>query len=175
MKTLITLLAACLIATSPSLRAETIKFPEKDPAFSFTLPDGWKATLNKKGDLECSVDGRSKFPIFKIIRIGTLTDEKMKDAMPKFMKIYGQSSGIENLLVSDLKETANAKKVKFLRMNGSGPTSEIEMGLAILAFAPRKDTYFLIMSGALASDKTHEQAIGEIVKSITPISGESEE
>jgi hypothetical protein len=65
--------------------------------------------------------------------------------------------------------------VKFLRLNASGPTSEIEMGLAILAFAPRKDTYFLIMSGALASDKTHQQAIGEIVKSITPISGESEE
>ena len=42
MKTLI-LSASLLIATSLSLSAKTIKYPEKNPAFNITLPDDWTA------------------------------------------------------------------------------------------------------------------------------------
>lgn len=176
MNTSITLAAALLVAASLSLSAGTMKYPEKDPAFSFTLPDGWTTTVDKKGALDCKVNGSSKFPIFSINPLkGRTTEAAITAAMPKLAKISGESAGIENLQISDIKEMTTAKNVKFLRLNATGPTSEIEMVMSILAFAPRKDTYFVIMSSALASDKTHEQAIGEIVKSITPISGGSEE
>jgi hypothetical protein len=45
------ILASLLIATSLSLSAKTFKFPEKDPAFSITLPDGWTAVPDKDGTL----------------------------------------------------------------------------------------------------------------------------
>ena len=57
MKTLL-ILVSLLIATSLSLSAKTLKFPEKDPAFSITLPDGWTAVPDKDGNLDCqSGDG----------------------------------------------------------------------------------------------------------------------
>ena len=60
MKTLI-LLASLLIATSLSLSARTIKYPEKNPAFSITLPDDWTVKPNSDGSLKREAGDGSKY------------------------------------------------------------------------------------------------------------------
>ncbi len=61
MKTLPILAASLLIATSLGLSAKTIKYPEKEPAFSITIPDDWTAKPDKDGNLDCEAGDGSKF------------------------------------------------------------------------------------------------------------------
>lgn len=50
------------------------------------------------------------------------------------------------------------------------------MVISLAAFAPKKDTYFIIMAASVADvDKAYDQTMGDIINSITPISGQDKE
>ncbi len=82
----------------------------------------------------------------------------------------GDGAEIKDLKVGEIKEMTTPKGVKLFGLNAKGPSSGVEMVISLAAFAPKKETYFIIMAAAVASvDKAHDQAMGEIINSITPL------
>jgi hypothetical protein len=76
MKTL--LLSICLfIGTYSGLEAKTVRFPEKDPAFSVTVPDDWTVTVSSEGNLDCKAGDGSGLA-FLIQKLEAKTEEEMK-------------------------------------------------------------------------------------------------
>ncbi|HWM24963.1 MAG TPA: hypothetical protein VNP98_09060 [Chthoniobacterales bacterium] len=172
MKPLPILAASLLIATSLGVDAKTIKFPEKEPAFSITIPDDWTAKPDKDGNLDCEAGDGSKFS-FSIIsteEMNMSTEEELKTYLSTLAKTMGDGAEIKDLKTGEMKEMTTGKGVKLFGLNAKGPTSGVEMVISLAAFAPKKDTYFIIMAAAEASvDKAHDKAMGEIINSITPL------
>jgi hypothetical protein len=170
MKNILVLCAALLCATALNLNAKTIKYPEKDPAFSITLPDDWTATPDKDGNLDCQSGDGSKFS-FSIVPTKDLnTEADLKAYLPKLAKGMADGAKIENAKIGEMGEMTTAKKVKLFGLNANGPTSGIEMVITLAAFAPKKDTYFVIMAVEPSDvDKAHDKMMGEIINSITPL------
>lgn len=172
MKTLPILAASLLVATSLGVSAKTIKVPEKDPSFSLTLPDDWTATPDKDGNLDCEAGDGSKFS-FSIISAEEMKkdEEGLKTYLPTLAKTMGDGAEIKDLQVGEIKEMTTPKGVKLFGLNAKGPSSGVNMVISLAAFAPKKDTYFIIMAAAVADvDKAHDKTMGEIINSITPIS-----
>ena len=177
MKTLLILTTSLLLATSLNLNAKTIKYPEKDPAFSITLPEGWTAKPDKDGNLDCEAGDDSKFS-FSILSAKEMNkgEAELKAFLPTLAKNMGDGAGIKDLKVSEIQEMTTGKGVKFFGLNANGPSSGAEMIISLAAFAPKKDTYFIIMGAAEKSvDKAHDKEMGEIINSITPLMGGDED
>ena len=103
MKTSI-LAASLLLAVSFSLFAKTIKYPEKDPAFSMTLPDGWTCKPDKDGNLDVEAGDGSKFS-FSIIPTKEMNKEdELKAYLPQLAQKMGDGAKISDLKVSEIKE-----------------------------------------------------------------------
>ena len=173
MKILPLLAASLLIATSLGLSAKTIKYPDKDPAFSITIPDDWTATSDKDGNLDCEAGDGSKFS-FSIISAEEMKKDEaeLKTYLPTLAKTMGDGAEIKDVKVGEIKEMTTPKGVKLIWSQREGAKLRIEMVISLAAFAPKKDIYFIIMAAAMADvDKAHDQTMGEIINSITPISG----
>lgn len=174
MRTLLILAASLLIATSGGADAKTIKYPDKDPAFSITIPDDWTAKPDKDGNLDCEAGDDSQFS-FSIISTEGMemeNEEKVKTYLSTLAKTMGDGAEIKDLKIGEMKEMTTPKGVKLFGLNAKGPSSGADMVISLAAFAPKKGTYFIIMAAAEASvDKAHDKAMGEIIGSITPISG----
>ena len=170
MKNFLLLAATLLLATALNLNAKTIKYPEKDPAFSMTLPDDWTAKPDKDGNLDCESGDGSKFS-FSIVPTRDLnTETDLKAYLPKLAKIMGDGAKIKELKIGDIGEMTTAKKVKFFGLAAKGETSGIEMVITLAAFAPKKDIYFVIMAAEPAEvDKAHGKTMDEIIESIMPL------
>jgi hypothetical protein len=174
MKTLLLLAASFLIAASPNLRAKTIKYPEKDPAFSITLPDGWTAKPDKDGNLDCQAGDDSKFSFSIIASPNITSDEELKSYLPKLAATMAEGAKLKGLKVGDVKEMTTANKVKLMGLNATGQTEGVEMVISLAGFAPAKGNYFVIMGAeSVEVDKAHDKDMGTILNSISPImSGE---
>ena len=172
MKTLLVLTASLLIATSLSLSAKTIKYPEKDPSFSITLPDDWTAKPDKDGNLDCEAGDGSKFS-FSIISSKNITrDEELKAYLPKLAETMGDGAKLKDLKVGEVKEMTTANKVKLIGLNAHGKNEGIDMVISLAAFAPTKGNYFVIMGAeSVEVDKAHDKDMGVIINSITPTAG----
>lgn len=176
MKILFTLAASLLIATSLSLSAKTIKYPEKDPAFSITLPDGWTAKPDKDGNLDCVAGDGSKFSFSIIASKNITSDDELKAYLPKLAETMGESAKLQDLKVGEVKEMTTAHKVKLMGLDAHGQTEGIAMVITLAGFAPTKGNYFVFMSAESAEvDKAHGKDMGGIINSITPtMSGNAE-
>ena len=170
MKNFLLLAATLLLATALNLNAKTIKYPEKDPAFSITLPDDWTAKPDKDGNLDCEAGDGSKFSFSIVPSKEINTEADLKAFLPKLAQGMADGAKIENVKVGDVGEMTTAKKVKLFGLNAKGPTSGVDMVITLAAFAPKKDTYFVIMSVDPSDvDKAHGKVMGEIIDSITPL------
>jgi hypothetical protein len=163
------ILASFLIATSLSLSAKTIKYPEKDPSFSITLPDGWTTKADKDGNLDCTAGDGSNFS-FSIISSENITsDEELKAFLPKLAQTMADGAKLKDLKVGEMKEMTNANKVKLMGLNAHGQTEGVAMVISLAGFAPSKDNYFIIMGAeSVEVDKAHDKDMGSIINSITP-------
>ena len=174
MKTLLILAASLLIATSLSLSAKTIKYPEKDPAFSITLPDGWTAKPDKDGNLDCEAGDGSKFSFSIIDSKNITTDEELKTYLPKLAETMGEGAKLKDLKVGDVKEMTTANKVKLMGLNAHGQTEGVDMVISLAGFAPAKGNYFVIMGAeSVEVDKAHDKDMGVIINSISPTMSEN--
>ncbi|MEY2489809.1 MAG: hypothetical protein QOC70_1751 [Verrucomicrobiota bacterium] len=174
MKTLVTL-TSLLLATSLSLSAKTIKYPEKDPAFSITLPDGWTAKADKDGNLDCVAGDGSKFS-FSIIAAKNITsDDDLKTYLPKLAETMGEGAKLKDLKVGEVKEMMTANKVKLMGLNAHGQTEGVAMVISLAGFAPAKGNYFVLMGAeSVEVDKAHDKDMGGIINSISPTGGNAE-
>ena len=76
--------------------AQEVKFPDKSPLVSFTLPDGWFVDEESKADssiLDCiaSATVKLRFRLFK----ETCSDADFKQGMPDFIKANLRSFGFD--------------------------------------------------------------------------------
>lgn len=172
MNTLPILAAILLIATSPGLSAKTIKHPDKDPSFSITIPDDWTAQPGKDGNLDCEAGDGSRFG-FSIVAAGEMKKEAdLKTHLLTLAKTVGDGAEIKDLKVGEVKEMKTNKGVKLFGLNAKGASSGVDMVISLAAFAPRPDTYFVILAASVGDvDKAYDQTMGDIINSVTPISG----
>ena len=172
MKIPLTLVVSLLIATSLSLSAKTIKYPEKDPVFSITLPDGWTAKPDKDGNLDCVAGDGSKFSFLILAMQHITSDDDLKTQLPKLAETMGESAQLKDLKVGEVKEMATANKVKLMGLDAHGQTEGIAMVITLAGFAPTKGNYFVFMSAESAEvDKAHGKDMGGIINSISPTIG----
>jgi hypothetical protein len=169
MKTLLVLAASLLIATSLSLSAKTIKYPEKDPSFSITLPDGWTAKPDKDGNLDCEAGDGSKFSFSIIASKNITTDEELTAYLPKLAQTMADGAKLKDLKVGEVKGGTTANKLKLFGLNAHGKSEGIDMVISLAGFAPTKGKYFIIMGAeSVEIDKAHDKDMGVIINSITP-------
>ena len=170
MKNFLLLAATLLLATALTLNAKTIKYPEKDPSFSITLPDDWTAKPDKDGNLDCQAGDGSKFSFSIVPSKEVNTEADLKAFLPKLAQGMADGAKMEKTKVGEVGEMTNAKKVKLFGLNANGATSGVDMVISLAAFAPKKDTYFVIMAVESADvDKAHDKVMGDIINSITPL------
>jgi hypothetical protein len=169
MKTL-SIAVSLLIAVSCSLEGKTVKFPEKDPAFSLTLPDDWTTTPKNDG-LECQAGDGSKYS-FLIQSFDAKSDDEVKTNLPKLIQAMANNPDLKDFKpMEDVAEMAMAKMKLFIA-NGIGSAGGTKMIFTAVAFAPKNGTYFSVISAeAEAVDQAHDKVMGEIMGSITPTSG----
>jgi hypothetical protein len=171
MKTLL-VSAALFVALSCSLDAKTVNFPEKDPAFSITLPDDWTTTPKNDG-LECKAGDGSDYS-FLIQPFDAKSDEEVKTSLPKLIQAMADNPELKEFKpMEDVMEMAMAKMKLFIA-NATASTGETKMIFTAVAFAPKKGTYFSVISAeAEAVDRAHDKMMGQIMGSLTPVSGEN--
>ena len=169
MKTLLSCVSL-LIALSCSLEAKTVKFPEKDPAFSITIPEDWTTTPKNDG-LECKAGDGSNYS-FLIQSFDAKSDDEVKTNLPKLIQAMGDNPELKDFkLMGDVAEMTMAKMKLFIA-NAGASTGGTKMIFTAVAFAPKKGTYFSVISAEVeAVDLAHDKAMGEIMGSITPTSG----
>jgi hypothetical protein len=170
MKLSLIIAATLLLVPSFSLRAETVKFPEKDPAFSVTPPKGWTVTTDKEGNLHllCPKDNATTLFIPQ-------PDVKTDDDLAQFLMLLAheleKNLELKDLRVGEINKSKTENGLKLFRLNASGTTSDgREMILPLAGFAPRTGVYF-ITSAPCPSDvyKARQKDNSDIINSITPI------
>jgi hypothetical protein len=171
MKTSLILAASLLLAASLGLQAKTIKYPEKDSAFSITLPDGWTATPDKDGNLDCQSGDGSKFSFSIIASTNITTDEELKTYLPKLAQTMAEGAKLKDLKVGDLKEMTTPNKVKLMGLNANGQTDGVDMVISLAGFATKGNYFVLMAAESVEVDKAHDKDMGAIINSISPIMG----
>lgn len=169
MKTLL-LTLSLFIATALGLSAKTVKFPDKDPAFSVTVPDDWTDKVNKDGNLELKAGDGSSAGFF-IQKIDARTEEEAKTYLKEIIKTINLGDA-KDAKVSESKETTTPTGMKMFEITCTGPAAGIEMFYLAVGFSPKKESWFALLDIETAADaKTYEKKMGEILNSITPTSG----
>src|SRR6201999_2181266 len=86
-----------LLAATPSyLRAETVTYPEKDPAFSVTVPQGWKAE-HEHGAVKIVAQADA---IFVLQYVQNVKDENTANAaLPEMAALQGKQFSLDDVKV----------------------------------------------------------------------------
>lgn len=168
MKTLL-LSVSLFIASSLGLSAKTVKFPEKDPAFSVTLPNDWTAEVNKDGNLEGKAGGGSQVG-FLLQKLDGKAEEEAKTYLKGIINTI-MLGDAKDARISEIKETTTPSGVKLFAITCTGPAAGIEMFYSATAFSPKKETWFAVVTLETAADaKSAEKVMSEILNSLTPAS-----
>jgi hypothetical protein len=170
------------IGISGAAGAKTVTFPEKDPAFSVTLPAGWTAELDPLGNLSCKAGGGSwlKFSIGKLF---AKNDEEMKAYLQGITKPSNtaitspdrirREIDIKTFDVSEIKETTTPNHLKLFRITWSSRFREILMFHSTTAFSPEKGSWFAVDYSEWEQEVNPVEnwgVVSKILESIRPIS-----
>src|SRR5437764_12000333 len=126
MKNFLLLAATLLLATALTLNAKTIKYPEKDPSFSITLPDDWTAKPDKDGNLDCQAGDGSKFSFSIVPSKEVNTEADLKAFLPKLAQGLVDGAKIENVKIGDVREMTETKKVKLFEIERASGRRGVE-------------------------------------------------
>ena len=164
------LTAGCLfLAPALSLQAKTVKFPADDPAFSFTLPDGWTTESGPDGRLYCTAGDGSEFKIGFVASPGLKTDADAKELLPKILKGMSDAMKCEGYKASEAK-SGKVGELSFIAMEGHGTVSGTEMVLNAMIFSLTPGHYFSIVGAASKEvDAAHDKDMSVIIGSIAAV------
>lgn len=165
----IALFLALALALPGLAAAKTLKFPKKNPQFSITFPNDWKAEITEAGIISAQPKGAayaiSIFPVQATDAKGGI-EETVKEVDKRF---------------SDVKpgedvEFKTENGIKFLERDFTAKDKESPRALAILAFSVDKANYFaLFQAGTPEADKQYTQDVVAIVKSIQALKSASDD
>jgi hypothetical protein len=178
MKLLLSLAAAILLA-SP-LRARSVKVPEKEPVFSFNLPEGWTLKSAPGGDVECTAGEGSNFSFFFSDYQNSFKDEsELKELLAIQAKAVADGGKENNTKVSvdpmRERETNNKVRIFSVTLHMASPGG-VDMVQVFAGFVPSAGRYFLLGSAASAeAHNAHEKAMNEILDSIKPVTASEDD
>jgi hypothetical protein len=170
-KSFLTCLAAGSLFLAPafSLQAKTVKFPADDPAFSFTLPDGWTTETGKDGRLYCTAGDGSEFKIGFVASPGVKSDDDAKALLPKILTGMSEAMKCENYKASEAK-SGKMGDLSFIAMEGHGTVSGTEMVLNAMIFSLSPGHYFSIVgASSKEADEAHDKDMSVIIGSIAAV------
>lgn len=156
-----------LLAVASWVEAGTIQFPEKNPVFSFTLPDDWTTEPSGKTGLECKAGDGSSYT-FDLRAIPLKTEKEVKAGLLELLPTL-QNPDLKNFKVGEVEEMM-AGNMKVLVCKATATLSGDPALITARAFSPKKGVYFTTM--ALAFEKTevaHREVMNEILSSVKPI------
>ncbi len=165
--------ALLALAASP-LRAETVKFPNDDPAFSITFPDSWKTRVDAKDNALSAQPAPDRACVLTLREMEGVDDlAGAKAALPKFTAALAKGAGIKDLKPSQEPLEAKSPKGVPMVMAEFRGTSEagVKMVLTAVIFQPGEDADVFVLTGVASEeeDKKIDQEAGAIVESITPV------
>jgi hypothetical protein len=168
---LVILVVVLSVATSLSLSAKTINWPEKNSYFSITVPDGWTCKPIRDGDLECNADEPGLG--FQVIPKKWEDEKEMKAMLPSLGEKIG--SKLKDMKIGKVQEMTTSGKMKLLRIDVAGTTNGVELTLWLVAFKTANKPY-IMMTGALAKVRPeHQKTIAQILNSIAPVESKEKE
>lgn len=170
-KSFLTCLAAGCFFLAPalSLQAKTVKFPADDPAFSFSLPDGWTTETGPDGRLYCAAGDGSDFKIGFVASPGVKSADDAKELLPKILKGMSDAMKGENYKASEA-QTGKMGAISYVAMEGHGTVSGTEMVLSAFIFSLTPGHYFSIVGAASKEvDEAHNKDMSAIVGSIAAV------
>jgi hypothetical protein len=170
-KSFLTCLAAGSLFLAPviSLQAKTVEFPAKDPAFSFTLPDGWTTETGEDGRLYCTAGDGSEFKIGFVASPGLKNADDAKELLPKILKGMSDAMKCENYKASEA-QAGKMGAISFVAMEGHGTVSGTEMVLNAFIFSLTPGHYFSIVgASSKAVDEAHNKDMSGLIASIAEV------
>ena len=175
MKLLLSLAVAILVA-SP-LGARSVKVPEKEPVFSFNLPENWTLKSAPGGDVECTAGDGSNFSFFFADYQNSFKDEaELKELLAIQAKAVADLGKEEktDVRVDPMRERETNNKVRIfsvtLHVASPGGVNTVQV---FAGFMPGAGRCFLLGSVTSAeAHNAHEKAMNEILDSIKPVEGE---
>ena len=162
-----TLLAVATLLATPLLHARKVEFPEKDPAFTFEMPDGWTTETGKDGRLLCTAPDGFKFGI--VASPGVSNPEEAKALLPKILKgmadaMKGKDYEQEEVHAADLGKMWMAVAQAHCSSEGT------EMSLNAVVFVLESGKYFSIVGAAPKKlDQAHGKEMNALLKSIAAV------
>ena len=163
-------LALALGLSLPCLaQAKTIKFPKNNPQFSVTFAKDWKAEITSAGIISAQPSGAgyaiSIFPV-----IAKTAHEAIEETAKEVDKRF------QNIQPSEPVEFKTANNITCLERDYTATDKGSDRNLAIVAFTPDgKRFYALFQAGTPEAEKQYTKDVIEIVKSIKPINGSSDD
>jgi len=157
---------AILFLGAPLLHAKKVEFPEKDPAFTFTMPDSWSTGTGKEGGIYCTApDG---FKIGIVASPGVSNPEEAKALLPKILKEMADAMKCKDYKQEEVR-AADSDKMWMAVVQAHCSFEGAEMSLNAVLFT-LESSYFSIVGAAPAKlDQAHEKEMTELLKSIAAV------
>jgi hypothetical protein len=155
-----------LLLAAPLLQAKKVEFPEKDPAFTFNMPDSWTTETGKDGRIYCTApDG---FKIGIVASPGVSNPEEAKALLPKILKGMADAMKGKNYEQKEVR-AADSDKMWMAAAQAHCSSEGTEMSLNAVVFT-LESRYFSIVGAAPAKlDQAHEKEMSELLRSITAV------
>ena len=160
-------LAAGLLLAAASLSAKTIEYSEKDPAFTFTIPDGWTTEKGRDGRIFCTAEDGFKIALSASERI-TNADEA-KALLVKMVKNMAEVMKCEDYKPGNV-HARNLRNMWMSVMRGRCKSEGVDMSLNAVVFSLSPGKYFSLVGAAPTTlDKAHDKDMDELIRSIKAV------
>ncbi|MEY2494839.1 MAG: hypothetical protein QOJ45_1331 [Verrucomicrobiota bacterium] len=165
MKTKLALVA--LLAAAGSLGARTVEFPEKDPAFTFAIPDSWTTETGKDGRIYCTAE--DGFKIGVVASPGVKSADDAKELLPKIIKGMADAMKCDNYKPGQV-HARELRNMWMSVMQAHCQAEGIDMSLNAIVFSLSPGKYFSLVGAAPATlDKAHDKDMNELIRSIKAV------
>lgn len=158
------LFAAALI--TPAI-AKTIEFPEKNPAFTFTVPDSWATETGKDGRIYLTAE--DGFKVGVVSSPGVKSADDAKELLPKILKSMAEAMKGEDYRPGQV----HARELRNMWMSVMQAHCQAEgadMSLNAVVFSVSPGKYFSLVGAApSAIDKAHDKDMNELIRSIKAV------
>lgn len=152
---------------TPLLHAKKVEFPEKDPAFTFVMPDGWTTETGKDGRIYCTAsDG---FKIGLVASPGVTNADEAKALLPNILKGMSDAMKCEKYKAEEA-HSGEMGKLWLTSMEAHCTSDGADMSLNAVVFSIARGKYFSIVGAAPAAlNKAHDKEMNELIQSITAV------
>lgn len=156
-----------LVLGAPLLQAKNVAFPEKDPAFTFTMPDSWETETGKDGRIYCTAPDGFKIGIAASPAVSN--PEEAKALLPKILQ--GMADAMKGKNYEQGEVRAADLDTMWMAVAQAHCSSEgMEMSLNAVVFVLPSGKYYSIVGAAPKTrEQAHEKEMNELIKSITAV------